>query len=100
MSGALSSVAALLTQAGQTSGAQMAQGAEKFTASAETTAAACRRPLMAFTLAVNRLTTRLDHTEATLDAQNLTLSQPARSSPAHQTRSRTLLAAWKRRLAA
>ena len=75
MSGALSSVAALLTQAGQTSGAQMAQGAEKFTASAETTAARLSQSIDGFTLAVNRLTTRLDHTETTLDAQNQRLSQ-------------------------
>jgi len=75
MSGALASVAALLTQAGQTSGAQMAEGAEKFTASAETTAARLSQTIDGFTLAVNRLTTRLDHTETTLDAQNSRLSQ-------------------------
>ena len=75
MSGALAAVAALLTQAGQTSGAQMAEGAQKFTASAETTAARLSQTIDGFTLAVNRLTTRLDHTETTLDAQNSRLSQ-------------------------
>ena len=75
MSGALTAVAALLTQAGQNSGAQMAEGAQKFSKSAEHTATRLSQTIDGFTLAVNRLTARLDQTEKSLDGQSRQLSQ-------------------------
>jgi chromosome segregation ATPase len=74
MSDALTSVAALLAQAGQTSHERMAEGAKLLSESSEVSAERLSSTVATFSLAVNRLASRLDEVERGLDAQNRRLA--------------------------
>jgi hypothetical protein len=74
MSQALTAVAALLAQAGQTSHERMTEGAKLLSESSETSAARLSATIGSFSLAVNRLASRLDEVERGLDAQNRRLA--------------------------
>jgi ABC-type transporter Mla subunit MlaD len=75
VSASLGAVAALLAQAGQNSHTQMAEGARRLTESSESSAARLSATIDSFSLAVSRLSARLDQVEHGLDAQNLRLAK-------------------------
>ncbi len=75
MSAALATAAATMNRAGADSQAQMADGARKISEATEQSGARLTQILDSFAAAVNRLTSRLDQTEQTLEGQNNRLSQ-------------------------
>ncbi len=74
ISEALATVAATVTQAGHASHAHMAEGAKMLSESSETSAARLSSTIGSFSLAVERLSSRLDAVERGLDAQNRRLA--------------------------
>ena len=70
----LAKVAATLSQAGQASHAHMAEGAKLISETSESSAGRLSSTIDAFSLAVARLSARLDEVERGLDAQNRRLA--------------------------